>query len=78
MSNRIEKLHTRMRVAERRVLKAIESADRRGYTGYMNSRGGLSDDPLWIKAMRRYNKTMLDYQKARVKARRKTKTRGSR
>jgi len=43
----------RMKAIERKLVKAIDGADARGYTGYVGSKGGLFDDPVVAKLMRR-------------------------
>jgi len=42
-----------MKAIERKLVKAIDGADARGYTGYVGSKGGLFDDPVVAKLMRR-------------------------
>lgn len=51
--------HTQLVAVERRLLRAISTADRRGYTGYVNGKGGLFDDPR-VKAIIRRRDRLLD------------------
>lgn len=39
----------------KRLYRAMSAADRRGYTGMVNSKGGLFDDPRVKAVKRRYD-----------------------
>jgi hypothetical protein len=43
-------------VAEAALLRAIEGADARGFTGYTHGKGGLFDDPIVKRCKKRYEK----------------------
>lgn len=75
---KLQGLAKRLRLAESRLYKIVNTADRRGYTGMVRSRGAFTDDPIYRKAMRHYDKAFEDLHRATQRARRKTKTRGSR
>ena len=48
-------LAKRLRLAEDRLRRIVETSDRRGYTGMVGSRGAFTDDPLYRAAMKRYD-----------------------
>ncbi len=75
---KVEALRLRFKRAEARLIKLVDTAGRRGYTGMVGSRGGFLDDPLYRKAMRQYDRTLADYHRASDRVRRRTKTRSSR
>lgn len=48
----------RLRSIESNLLRAIKSADKRGYTGMLRSKGGLADDPV-VKALMRKRDALM-------------------
>ena len=48
----------RLRSIEANLLRAIKSADKRGYTGMLHSKGGLADDPV-MKALTRKRDALM-------------------
>ncbi len=48
----------RLRSIEANLLRAIKSADKRGYTGMLRSKGALFDDPK-VKALMRKRDALM-------------------
>lgn len=48
----------KLKRVEQNLVRAIEAADRRGYTGMMKSRGGFVDDPR-VKSLMRKRDALL-------------------
>jgi len=52
------KCRAQLKKVDRSLIRAIEQADSRGYTGFVSGRGGLVDDPR-IKSIMRKRDALL-------------------
>jgi hypothetical protein len=58
MKKRLVSLLLNEAKAATKLGKAIERADKRGYTGFVHSKGGLFDDPKVKAAARAYDRAL--------------------
>lgn len=70
-------LRARYDRANDRLVKAVETSEARGYTGRIHSRP-FTDDPIYRRAKVEADRAYQDWDRARFKRHRMTKTRGSR